>query len=110
MDGRKVTVKHGEAVLRQQRLDRLEIVVKKMLMIDLVEGEVLDDLLHVQELNDEDAIIPETLANSVRDRMQFFQMEKHSRGIDHIELAIQRTGDVVVEEGVKRFDPVFICD
>ena len=65
-----------------------QVVVEEMLVIDLIERKVLHDLFHVEKLHDEDAIPLETFPNSVGDGVQFFEMKKHSRGVDHIELAI----------------------
>ena len=83
---------------REQRLDRLEIVVKQMLVIDLVERDVLHDLLHVEKLHDEHSVILQALADAFGDGMQFFEMEENSGTIDDIEFLIQRLRDVVVEE------------
>ncbi len=59
-------------------------------MIDLIKGEILDDLLHVEKLHDKHAVRLEALSNSVGHRMQFLKMKKHPGGIDQIKLAIQR--------------------
>ena len=90
MDRRKVAIEHLEAVTLQQRLDRLDVVVQQMLVIDLVERQVLHDLLHIQKLHDEDSIVLQALANAFGDRMQFFEMEENSSRVNDIEFSIQR--------------------
>ena len=73
----------------EQSLDRFQVVVKQMLVIDLVEGQIFDDSLHVQELHDKDAIVGQAMTDAIRDAVQFFQMKENAGGVDHIELATQ---------------------
>src|SRR5207244_5745064 len=78
VDRRQITIEHCEAVSLKQRLDCLESVVEQMLVVDLIEREVLDDLFHVKELDDKNAVVLKTLANSIGDGMQFLEMEEHA--------------------------------
>jgi hypothetical protein len=110
MNGRKVTIEHCEPMACQKGLDRRQVVVQKMLVIDLIEGQVLDDLLHVEKLHDKHAVALQAFSNAFRYRMQLLEMKKDTRSIDEIELPVQRTRDAVVEEGLERFDSIFVCD
>src|SRR5581483_4504897 len=73
---REITIEHRQAVTLQQQLNRLEIVVEEMLVIDLVESQVLDDLLHIQKLHDKDSITFQAGPDTVGHGVQFLEMEK----------------------------------
>ena len=96
--GRKIGVEHRQAVPIQERFDGGKVVVEQMLVIDLVEGAVLDDLLHVEELDDEHAVVAQRSRMPSRDGMQFFQVEEDAGRVDGMELAVQVAGDFVIEE------------
>src|SRR2546423_9480068 len=103
MDGRQVAIEHFQPVASEQYLDRVEIVVKQVLVVDLIERQILDDLFHVEKLDHKDAVVLETLSNPISHGMQFLEMEKHAGGIDQVELSIQPARDRAIEEVVKRF-------
>src|SRR4249920_3093594 len=91
-------------------MDSPEVVVQQMLVIDLIESQVLDNLLHVEKLNDKYAVRLQALSNAVCHRVQFLQVEEHSGSIDDVELSIQGTGDSIVEKRMNRIDAISICD
>src|SRR4051794_11378035 len=85
---RQITVEHRQSMARQECLDRLQIVVEKMLVIDLVESQVLDDLFHIEKLDYKNAVLLEAVPYAFRYRMQFLEMEEHTGSIDHIEVPV----------------------
>ena len=104
MDRREIRVEGTETVAAEQRVERLERVVEKMLVINLVERDVLDDRFRVQELHDEHAVRRERTANAVGNRMQILEVEKHACSVDHVELPSEPPRQVDVEELVDRLD------
>src|ERR1039458_7485106 len=63
MNRRQIGVEQGKTVALQQPFDGLNIVVKQMLVIDLIEGNILHDALHIQELHDKDAPVPASIVH-----------------------------------------------
>src|SRR5215470_7789652 len=95
---------------RQKRLNRVQVVVEKMLVMDLIESQVLDDLLHVEKLDNKHAIFSKAFPDAFGNRVQFFKMKKHTGGVDHIEGLIERSREIQVKEGLKRFDSLVVCN
>src|SRR6266542_2593448 len=83
-------------------LYRPEIIIKQMLVVDLIESHVLDNPLHVEELNNKDAVVAQTFANALGDRMQLLKMEKYAGRVDSVEVSAQAACRFAVEEGVER--------
>ena len=110
VDRRHIGVEHGQPVPVEQRFDRGEVVVQQMLVINLVEGQVLHDLLHIQELHDEHAVVRQALANAVGNRVQFLKVKEHAGGVDHVELPVQALDQFEVEELIQRRHARFIRD
>src|SRR5581483_872935 len=110
VNGGKVGVEQGQAVLAQQDFDVVQIVVEQVFVVDLVEGDVLYDALHVQERHDKDAARSKAFLDAACDGVQLFQVEEYARGIDHLEVAAQRPGEVVIEEGVHGGHAILVGD
>ena len=87
---------------RQQRLDRLEIVVEQVLVIDLIERQILDDPLHVEELHDKHAIVAQGGSDAVGDGMKLFQVKEDAGRIDRVKLSSDLTRGVQVEKRIER--------
>ena len=105
MYGIDAGVKHGEPVTIEKDLDRLEVVVEQMFVINLIERHVFDNALHVEKLHHENAVIGQDGTNPVGHGMKLFEMEEDARGIDDLELSTQGQGYLQVEELVERGDP-----
>ena len=73
-----------------------------MLVIDLIEGAVVDDLFHVEELNDEHPVRPQRLADAVAHGVQFLEVKEDAGGVDRVKLLAQPQGRFAIEEGVER--------
>ena len=108
VDRRQVGVEHGQAVPVEQHLDGLQRVVQQVLVVDLVEGQVLHDAFHVQELHHEHTVGFEALLDGAADRMQLFQVKEHARGVEHIELLADGRHRGFVEELVQRGHTGFV--
>src|SRR3954471_5456348 len=81
-----VGIEHCETVTVQQNFDRLQIIVEQVLVINLVEGKVFDDALHIEKLHDENTVLLQRFSNTISDRMELFEVEKNTCSINHIEL------------------------
>src|ERR1035441_4435169 len=75
-----------------------------MLMVNLIEGNILHYALHIEELNDEDPVLLESLPNPLGNGVEFFQMEEDAGGVDQIELAPKPACQGVIEELIERWD------
>ncbi len=67
-----------EAMLCEQGLDGTKRVVDEMLVIDLIEGRVLDHAAKVDGLHDEYAVVPDQHANAADHAVQLLQVEEHA--------------------------------
>ena len=66
-----------------------------MLVIDLVEREVLDDLLHIEKLNNEYTVTGEAFADTFSDGVQLLEMEENTGRVDHVEPAAERARNIL---------------
>lgn len=107
---RKIAIEHHQAVPLKQRLNGFEVVVQKMLVINLIESQIFDDLLHVKELDDKHAVVFQRAADAFGDGMQFLEMEEDPGSIDHIELSAQRLSDFFIEECLQRLDAAAVSN
>src|ERR1051326_1323050 len=92
MNRGKIGIEQLQAVSAQQNVERGEVIVQKVFVINLVERPILHNALHIQELNNEYSIGFQQFANAFRDGMQFLQMEEDACGIDHIEFSSETMG------------------
>jgi len=74
-----------------------------------VEGVVLHDALHVQELHDEHAVFGQRLADAVGHRVKLFEVGEHAGGVDGVEPAADVACGIGVEERVQRRHAGFDC-
>jgi len=59
----------------QKRLDCLQGVVEQVLVVDLVKGQILNNALHVKELNDKHSVIGQQQFDAICNRMEILKME-----------------------------------
>src|SRR5690349_8636389 len=81
-----------------------------MLVVDLIESQVLDDLFHIEKLDNKHSVFSKALTDAFRHRVQLFEMKEHPGSVDHIECAIKRASDISVEERLKRFNAAVVCN
>ena len=82
MDRRQESVEQDQAVAMEENVDVLQIVIEQVLVIDLIKSQVIDDLLHVEELDDEDAVFGQAFTNAFGDGMELLQVEEDSSRVD----------------------------
>jgi hypothetical protein len=56
-----------------------------MLVINLIEGIIFKNALHIKKLNNENAVVLQSFFDRFGNRMKLFEMEKYAGCIDDIE-------------------------
>ena len=66
-------------------LEGAERVIQQVLVIDLIERQVVENALHVEELDHEHAVVREAETDAVGHGMELLQVEEDTRGVDDVE-------------------------
>src|SRR5581483_1155568 len=93
-----------QPVTAQKNIDGREVIVEKVLVVDLIESEILYDPLHVEKLYDEYAVLVQCLAYGIRDGVQLLQVKEDAGSIDNVEFPVQLAGNLQIEELVYRWN------